>query len=146
MSLMYLARFTRPDILMPVTYLATKSACPTEAHYSKALRILSYASKTRLRKMFFRAAANLTLSIYVDAAYMLRRDGKGHGGIIGTMGSAPIFSKSYKFKLVTRSSTESEMVCLDEAVTYAIWISALLRDFKFQLKLPVKMLQDFIFF
>ena len=34
------------------------------------------------------------------------------------------------------------MVCLDEAVTYAIWITSLLQDFKFQFKLPVKLLQD----
>jgi hypothetical protein len=142
MSLMYLARFTRPDILMPVTYLATKSAAPTEGDYKKALRVLAYAATTRSRTMLFKSNADLTLKIYADAAHMLHRDGKGHGGIIGTMGSAPIFSKSYKFKLVTRSSTESEMVCLDEAVTYAIWISSLLRDFKFSFKLPVKMLQD----
>ena len=58
-----------------------------------------------------------------NAAHMLHKDGKGHGRIIRTMGGAPIFSKSYKFKQMTRSSTESEMVCLDEAVTYAIRIS-----------------------
>ena len=53
-----------------------------------------------------------------------------------------MFPKSYKFKLVTRSSTESKMVCLDEAVMSAIWITSLLQDFKFQYKLPVKLLQD----
>jgi hypothetical protein len=142
MSLMYLARFTRPDILMPITYLATKSAAPTEDDYAKAIRVLAYAATTRSRNLIFRAGADLTLQIFADAAHMLHKDGKGHGGIIGTMGSAPIFSKSYKFKLVTRSSTESEMVCLDEAVTYAIWLTSLLRDFKFSIKLPVKMLQD----
>jgi hypothetical protein len=42
MSLMYLARYTRPDVLMPVTYLATKSANPTQGHYNKAMKILSY--------------------------------------------------------------------------------------------------------
>jgi hypothetical protein len=142
MSLMYLARFTRPDILMPVTYLATKSASPTLSDYKKALRILAYTATTKSRALNFKSNADLTLKIYADAAHMLHKDGKGHGGIIGTMGSAPVFSKSYKFKLVTRSSTESEMVCLDEAVTYAIWITSLLRDFKFHFKLPVRMLQD----
>ena len=54
------------------------------------------------------------------------------------MGSAPIFSKSYMFKLITRLSTESEMVWLDDA----IGITSLLRDFKFQFKLHVQLLQD----
>jgi hypothetical protein len=117
MSLMYLARFTRPDVLMPVTYLATKSAAPKQSDYNKGIRILAYIVGTKDRTLLFAAKANLTLLIYADAAHMLHKDTKGHGGIIGTLGSAPIFSKSFKFKLVTRSSTESEMVCLEEAVT-----------------------------
>ena len=54
---------------------------------------------------------------------MLHKDTKGHGGILATLGSAPIVAKSFKFKLVTRSSTISEMVCLEESVTYALWLS-----------------------
>ena len=34
MSLMYLARFTRPDIPMPITYLSTMSAAPTQSDYA----------------------------------------------------------------------------------------------------------------
>jgi hypothetical protein len=142
MSLMYLARFTRPDVLMPVTYLATKSACPKQSDYNKGMRILAYVVGTRNRTLLFTARANLTLLIYADAAHMLHKDTKGHGGIIGTLGSAPIFNKSFKFKLVTRSSTESEMVCLEEAVTFALWLKILLRDFDFNFKLPVQILQD----
>jgi hypothetical protein len=142
MSLMYLARFTRPDVLMPVTYLATKSASPKQSDYNKGIRILAYVVGTRDRTLLFTARADLTLLIYADAAHMVHKDTKGHGGIIGTLGSAPIFNKSFKFKLVTRSSTESEMVCLEEAVTFALWLKILLRDFDFNFKLPIKMLQD----
>jgi hypothetical protein len=141
MSLMYLARFTRPDILMPVTYLATKSANPMQSDYNKGIRILSYLAGTKKRTLFFKANSKLTLEIYADAAHMIHKDAKGHGGIIGTSGSAPIFTKSFKFKLVTRSSTESEMVCLEEAVTFALWTLVLLRDFD-ELKLPVTIYQD----
>jgi hypothetical protein len=138
---MYLARFTRPDILMPVTYLATKSANPMQGDYNKGIRILSYVAGTKSRTLFFKANAELTLEIFADASHMLHKDAKGHGGIVGTLGSAPVFAKSFKFKLVTRSSTESEMVCLEEAVTFALWITVLLRDF-IQLRLPVTIYQD----
>jgi hypothetical protein len=141
MSLMYLARFTRPDVLMPVTFLATKSAAPTQGDYNKGMRILNYLAGTKKRTLFFKANVPLTLAIFADAAHMVHRDAKGHGGIIGTLGSAPIFTKSFKFKLVTRSSTESEMVCLEESVTFALWILVLLRDFD-QLQLPVTIYQD----
>jgi hypothetical protein len=73
---------------------------------------------------------------------MLHKDSKGHGGIIGTLGSAPIFVKSFKLKLVTRSSTESELVCLDEAVTFAIWLISLMKDLIPSFTPPVTILQD----
>jgi hypothetical protein len=142
MSLMYLARFTRPDVLMPVTYLATKSASPSQEDYNKGMKILAYIIGTKHKRLHFKSNARLTLNIFADAAHMLHKDTKGHGGIIGTLGSAPVFTKSFKFKLVTRSSTESEMVALEESVTFALWLTILLRDFDFNFRLPITIFQD----
>jgi hypothetical protein len=119
---MYLARFTRPDVLMPVTFLATKSANPMQSDDNKGMKILSYLMGTKIRTLFFKASAKLTLEIFADAAHMIQRP-------------------NLKFKLVTRSSTESEMVCLEESVIFALWMSILLRDF-YQFQLPVTIYQD----
>ena len=51
MSLMYLARFTRPDILMPTTFLATKSAGPKVKDYNNLIDILSYVMNTRSKSL-----------------------------------------------------------------------------------------------
>jgi hypothetical protein len=142
MSLMYLARFTRPDILMPTTFLATKSAAPTEENYDQLMQILGYVMATRLKRLLFSSSADLTLAIYADAAHMIHSDSKGHGGILVTLGSAPIVSKSFKLKLVTRSSTESELLVLDEAVTYSLWLTSLLRDLIPTARPPVTIFQD----
>jgi hypothetical protein len=142
MSLMFLARFTRSDILMPVTFLATKSADPKSKDYQKLLKILGYTMTTRHKRLLFESGNDLTLCIYADAAHMLHKDSKGHGGIIGTFGSAPIFVKSFKLKLVTRSSTESELVCLDEAVTFAIWLISLMQDLLPTFRPPITIYQD----
>ena len=53
MSLMYLARMSRPDILFPVTYLATKSANPTAHNLLQAKRILSYVKGTMSLSLTF---------------------------------------------------------------------------------------------
>ncbi len=142
MSLMYVARFTRPDILMAVTFLATKSADPRQKDYNKLKKILAYVVSTKTKALLFTSQAALTLEIYADAAHMLHKDSKGHAGIMGTLGSAPIFAKSFKIKLVTRSSTESELVCLDEATTYSIWLLSLLRDLLPSYRQPIKIYQD----
>jgi hypothetical protein len=76
---MYLARYTRPDVLIPVTYLATKSANLTQGHYNKAIKILSYIIGTKTRTLLFSANANLELKLYADAAHMLHKDAKGRG-------------------------------------------------------------------
>jgi hypothetical protein len=46
MSLMYLARFTRPDILFPVTFLASKCAAPTQDDLMKLNRIFRFLQGT----------------------------------------------------------------------------------------------------
>jgi hypothetical protein len=97
---------------------------------------------TKNKTLHFKSNAKLILRIFADAAHMLHKDTKGHGGILGTLGSAPIFVKSFKFKLVTRSSTESEMECLEESVTFALWLTTLLRDFDLKFQLPVTIYQD----
>jgi len=142
MTLMYLARYTRPDVLMPVTFLATKSASPTSEFYSAALRIVAYISGTRHISMEFSNKATLEPCIYADASHLLHQDAKGHGGIILSLGSAPIMTKSYKLKLNTRSSTESELVVLEAASSYAKWWSLLLSELKITTTTRIKILQD----
>jgi hypothetical protein len=130
MTLMYLARHTRPDILMPVTYLATKSSKPTSDFYSAALRIIAYISNTKHIRMRFSRTASMEPTIFADASHLLHQDARGHGGIILSLGSAPILTKSYKLRLNTKSSTESELVVLETATSYAKWWSLLLSELK----------------
>jgi len=46
MAIMYLARLTRPDVLLATSYLATKAQKPTEGDHRAALRIVSYLNET----------------------------------------------------------------------------------------------------
>jgi hypothetical protein len=142
MSLMFLARFTRPDILMPVTYLATKSANPRQKDLNKGLRILNYVVKTKSRHILFNSNSYLELPVFMDASHMLHIDAKGHGGIVITYGGTIVASKSFKMKLVTKSSTESELVAVEESVPYVLWMLSLMKDLELKVTRPVKMMQD----
>ena len=46
MAIMYLARLSRPDVLLATAYLATKAQHPTEGDHRAALRIVSYLNQT----------------------------------------------------------------------------------------------------
>jgi len=128
MTLMYLARHTRPDILMATTYLATKSASPTVEFYNDLLHIMAYVSNTQHYSLQFSKSASMVPSIYADSSHLLHQDARGHGGIILSLGSGPIMTKSYKLKLNTRSSTESELVVLEASTSYAKWWHLLLTE------------------
>ena len=59
---------------------------------------------------------------YIDAAYGVHTaSGKSHSGCVITLGEAgPVFVKSAKQKIVTKSSTESELVCLSDNASQAL--------------------------
>jgi hypothetical protein len=142
MSLMYPARLTRPDILAPVTILATRSENPTIADFSKLLRILAYLSENVDVGLIYDGKIPLDPKIYADASHGVHPDARGHAGIVITLGSAPIFCRSYKIKAVTRSSTESELYALEEASTYAVWLRVLLKEFYIPTNGPIHTFQD----
>jgi hypothetical protein len=129
MALMYLARLKRPDILNAVSVLATRTAAPTEEDRAKLERVFGYLKKTKLLGLRF-SKGDSKLRIYADGAHGFHPEGSGQGGIIITYGSAPIYSKSWKVKIITRSSTETELVVLEEASTFPVWLNRLMQDLR----------------
>ena len=73
---------------------------------------------------------------------MLHVDAKGHGGILITYCGTIVASKLFKMKLVTKSSTESELVAVEESVPYVLWMLSLMNDLELEVTRPVKMMQD----
>jgi hypothetical protein len=143
MSLLYIGRFTRHDILLPVTVLATRSSNPRESDMSHAMRVVRYLAGTQDVGPTFDGNLPMVPNIFADASHCLHFTGHGHGGIIITLGSAPVHCMSYKLKLVTRSSSESELVVLEEASTYAVWYKLLLKELEVMIAdEPITVFQD----
>ena len=55
-------------------------------------------------------------------------DMKSHTGYSLTMGTGALVSGSVKQKITTRSSTESELVGIDDTITFIEWISLYMKD------------------
>jgi hypothetical protein len=142
MSLMYLARLTRPDLLFSVTTLATRSADPRESDAAHLRRVVRYLEGTLDRGLVFSGDVELTPKVYADASHSIHHDGKGHAGIFITLGSAPVLSRCFKIKLTTRSTSESELYTLEEASTYTEWYLLLLRGLGIKTNQPMPIYQD----
>ena len=71
MALMYVARFTRPDVLMPVSYLASKSSKPSEEHMQKLIRVMKYLAGTADYGLVYKSNVPFVPVISADASHHL---------------------------------------------------------------------------
>ena len=67
----------------------------------------------------------------VDAAFAVHEDMRSHTGACLTMGKGAMLSLSTKQKINTRSSTEAELVGVDDAMNFVVW-SKLFFDWQFK--------------
>jgi hypothetical protein len=63
----------------------------------------------------------------IDASFAVHMDMKSHTGYCLTMGTGAVVSGSVKQKLTMRSSTESELVGIDDTITFIEWISLFMK-------------------
>ena len=118
-KLLYLCRRTRQDIQTAVAFLCTRVKSPDKDDYKKLARVIQY----------LRATKDITLSIepnnspkwWVDSSYAVHPDMKSHTGIFMTIGKGGAYTASCKQKINTKSSTEAELVAIDDAMAQILW-------------------------
>jgi hypothetical protein len=127
MTLMYIARLTRPDVLMATTYLATRSHCATPTDWRYYMKIAKYLQETPDLGLVLHCAS-LQVNIWADASYAVHHDGKGHTGYIIYLGDS--HARSGKQKLQSTSSTDAEVIAAVEAMQTAMWLREILRELR----------------
>ena len=121
-KILYLSKRVRPECLTAVSFLTTRvQECDID-DMAKLKRLLGYLLGTRHRGITLRIGENMTVRAYIDAAYGVHStSGKSHTGCAIVLGDAgALFAKSSKQKIVTKSSTEAELVGLSDTATQAI--------------------------
>jgi hypothetical protein len=63
-----------------------------------------------------------TLTWYIDAAFAVHTDMKSQTGAVFTMGEGAVVSGSNKQKANSRSSTESEIIAIDDKIAKVLWM------------------------
>jgi ribosomal protein S7 len=134
MSLMYCARLTRPDILMPVTFLASRAHCTTDKDVSHLMRIVRYLETSKERCIVINCES-LQIRCNCDASYAVHSPADsayGHTGyVIGFgEGMSYVHSRSGKQKVASTSSTDAEIIALCEALKTCLWLRTLLAELR----------------
>ena len=124
MRLMYLAKKTHPDLLMTVSYLATRVTKCTTDDLVKLRRLLRYLNVTRGRGIVLRIGSEgICVRVYIDAAYGIHADGKSHTGSVVVIGEVgPVHCRSGKQSIVSKSSTEAELIALSDSANQGLFM------------------------
>ncbi len=118
---MFLCKRARQDIQPAIAFLATRVKEPNEADWQKLIRVLRYLKATQNDVLRLEADDTQTIKWHVDAAFAVHKDMKSHTGATMTLGKGTIASVSTKQKVNTRSSTEAELVSIDDIISKVIW-------------------------
>jgi hypothetical protein len=117
----YVTKRARPDISLAVAFLTTRVKGPDIDDWRKLRHMVEYLRRTRDLPLILGADGTGVLSWYVDASFAVHPDMRGHTGGAMTMGRGFPLDKSTKHKLNTRSSTESEIVAVDDLIPQILW-------------------------
>jgi len=113
-KLLYLAKRTRPDILLPVNFLCTRVLIPTVQDWKKLMRVYKYLLGTKGLCIYLQADDDNCVKGYYDASYGVHTDMKSHTGACTTLGRGAVYVTSSKQTIVAKSSTEAEMIAVSD--------------------------------
>lgn len=121
-KLLYLAKRVRPDILTTVSYLSTRVTKANEDDWKRLDRLLKYLNYDPTSGITLKPGdGDITIRAYADASYGIHEDGKSHSGLCIALGEGPVFVRSSKQRIVSKSSTEAELISLSDGCSQVIW-------------------------
>jgi hypothetical protein len=120
--LLFASKRARPDLQTAVAYLCTRVACPDKDDYGKLKKLIEYLRESIYLPLILGWDESGVLTWSVDASFAVHMDMRSHTGMALTLGRGALISGSYKQKINTKSSTESELVGVEDGMPFIMWI------------------------
>ena len=143
-SVLYLALWTRPDILNTVRHLTRAFAGPTEAHKAVAKQLARYLHGTQNNQITYKAGDPMTLEVYSDSDYAGKQNNgrRSTSGMVVMAGGTYISARSHTQTIVAQSTAEAEYIALAEAIKETLWLRQLYEELELDDGGPVKVRVD----
>jgi hypothetical protein len=120
-QLLFASARSRKDIQTAVLFLTTRVKQPDEDDWGKLTRLLKYIHGTVYMPLILNADSLSVIKWWVDASYATHGDCRGNTGATMSLGRGSVIGMSRKQKLNTKSSTECELVGVDDASPQMLW-------------------------
>lgn len=135
--MLYLAKRTRCDILLAVSYLTTRVTNPNENDMKKLSRIFKYLNGSSDQVLTLGGNSDLVIKAHIDAAFGCHRDAKSHSGLVIKLGGSTIMCASSKQKIMSKDSTEAELIALSDKIIDVFKAQEFVRGQGYGKKLPI---------
>jgi len=124
----------RRDIQTAVSFLTTRVKHPDEDDWGKVKRVLKYLKGTKSLRLRLTIDNLHCTKWFVDSSHGVHWDCKGHTGAAMTMGDGAIISISRKHKTNAGSSTEAELIGVDDALPKILYSLEFIRAQGYRVK------------
>jgi len=123
---LFLCKRARPDIQPTVAFLCTRVKGPDTDDYKKLKRMMQHLRDTKDLEHTTEINNIHVIKWWIDGSYAVHPDMRSHTGGMMSMGKGAIYGSSTRQKMNTRSSTEAELVSVDDLMGQALWIRCFL--------------------
>jgi len=114
---------------------------PDTADQKKLRRVMRYLCATRDLPLTLEADAAGQPGWWVDASFGIHHDMKSHTGGLMSLGKGAVYATSRRQRLNTRSSTEAELVGINDVLSQILWTRYFMESQGYPIH-PTKLYQD----
>ena len=145
--LLYLVKYSRPDIANAVQELAKGMQEPTPGAFKELKRVLKFVVDTKYKGLKlepkFDEATNWNMTVYTDSDWASDKDSRRSvsGYVVFLMG-CPIMWKSRQQKVISLSSSEAEIYACSDAAKEIKFVAQVLTTMGLNIKLPIIVRMD----
>ena len=118
---LFLTKRSRPDIAVAVAFLTTRVQTSDEDDWKKLIRLIRYLRGTTQLSLTLRATSAIIPKWWVDGSHGVHPTMRGHTGGCLSLGRGMQNSTSTKQKMNSRSSTETEIIAVDDLMPSILW-------------------------
>jgi hypothetical protein len=120
-KLLFLCKRARPDMQPATAFLCTRVKAPDIDDYKKLGRAMKYLRGTLHMPLILEADDMRIIKWSVDSSFAVHPDMKSHTGGSMTLGKGTIYGTSTRQKINTKSSTEAELVGVNDVLPQILW-------------------------
>ena len=131
---LFLTKCARVDLGTTVTLLTSRVQKPNKSDWNKLVRLMIYTKSAPNWHLTLSADNLTTVKWFIDASFAVHPDFKSYTGATMTMGEGAMQTLTRKQKLNSRSSTEAELIGMDDAITQVLWTRLFLTEQGYPIK------------